>query len=155
MLRLALLLLATLSVGCAEALFSIDSFRSHDAYTAASLEEFAAIKAERPVTKADVLATLGPPIHVIGQDAGEIFVYRRLARDTRTINLNPSMVRVGIALPPIPLYFDSDTSGRDDTLMVFFDAEGRMRGESINLGIGDTRQSEAALVGEGVQELLK
>jgi hypothetical protein len=153
--RLALLLLVTLSVGCAEALFSIDSFRSHEAYTEASLRAFAEVKAEGPVTKADVLATLGPPIHVIGQDAGEIFVYRRLARDTRTINLNPSMVRVGIALPPIPIYFDSDTSGRDDTLMVFFDSEGRMRGESINLGVGDTRQSGAALVGEGVQELLK
>jgi hypothetical protein len=153
--RIALLVVAMLSAGCAEAIFSVDSYRTHNAYTRASLGEFAAVRAEGPVTKADVLATLGPPIHVIGQDVGEIFVYRRLARDTRTINLNPAMVTVFISLPSIPIYFDSDTSGRDDTLMVFFDSEGRMQGESVNLGIGDTRQSGAALVGEGVQELLK
>ena len=155
MTRVALLLVAVLSSGCADAIFSIDSYRTHDAYTEASLEAFREVMRERPVTKADVLATLGPPIHVIGQDAGEIFVYRRLARDTRTINLNPAMVSVPVSLPPIPVYFDSETSGRNDTLMVFFDSQGRMQGESVNLGVGDTRQSGAALVGEGVQELLK
>ena len=113
------------------------------------------MRADRPVTKADVLATLGPPIHVIGQDKGEIFVYRRLARDTRTVNLNPSMVSVPVALPPVPVYFDSQTSGRDDTLMVFFDSDGRIQGESIRLGVGDTDQSGAALVGQGVQDLLR
>ena len=153
--RIALLLVATLSTGCADAIFSLDSYRTHDAYTEASLEAFAKMRADQPVTKADVLATLGPPIHVIGQDAGEIFVYRRLARDTRTINLNPSMVSIPVSLPPVPVYFNSETSGRDDTLMVFFDSQGRMRGESVNLGIGDTGQSGAALVGQGVQELLK
>jgi hypothetical protein len=92
---------------------------------------------------------------VIGQDAGEIFVYRRLARDTRIINLNPGMVSVPISLPSVPLFFDSETSGRDDTLMVFFDPDGLMQGASINLGIGDTGQSGAAFVGQGVQELLR
>jgi hypothetical protein len=153
--RVALLLVAALSVGCAEAIFSLDSFRTHDAYTEASLEAFVEMRDDRPVTKADVLTTLGPPIHVIGQDKGEIFVYRRLARDTRTINLNPSMVSITFALPPVPLYFDSQTSGRDDTLMVFFDSEGRLQGESVNLGVGETGQSGAAFVGHGVQELLK
>jgi hypothetical protein len=155
MLRIALLAVTMLSIGCAEAIFSIDSYRTHNAYTEASFAEFTAARAEGRVTKADVLATLGPPIHVIGQDAGEIFVYRRLARDTRTLNLNPAMVTVFISLPSIPIYFNSDTSGRDDTLMVFFDSEGQMQGESVNLGVGDTRQSGAAFVGEGVQELLK
>jgi hypothetical protein len=154
-LRLALLLAAALLAGCAEALFSIDSYRSHDAYTEASLRAFRERKAGGQVTKADLLATLGPPIRVIGEDTGEVFVYRRLARDNRTINLNPGMVRVGIPAPPLPIYFDSETSGRDDTLMVFFDSEGRMRGESVNLGIAETRQSGAALVGEGAQELLR
>jgi hypothetical protein len=153
--RIALLLAATLSTGCAEALFSIDTYRTHDAYTEASLREFAAASAEGPITKAGVLATLGPPIYVIGQDTGEIFVYRRLARDNRTINLNPAMVSVPISLPPIPIYFNSDTSGRDDTLMVFFDSEGWMQGASINLGIADTGGSEPALVGEETQELLE
>jgi hypothetical protein len=155
MIRTALLLVSTLSIGCAEAIFSIDSSRTHDAYTEASLNEFVRMSVEGPVSKADVLATLGPPIHVIGQEAGEIFVYQRLARDTRTINLDPSTISVFISLPSIPIYFDSDTSGRHDTLMVFFDSQGRMQGEGVNLGIGDTRQSGAALVGQGVQELLK
>jgi hypothetical protein len=154
-LRVALLLAAALLAGCAEAIFSIDSYRSHDAYTEASLRAFMDRKAGGPVTKADVLATLGPPIRVIGEDTGEVFVYRRLARDNRTIDLNPGMVKVFISLPSVPIYFDSETSGRDDTLMVFFDSKGRLQGESVNLGIGETRQSGAALVGEGVQELLR
>jgi hypothetical protein len=155
MIRIALVLVAALSVGCAEALFSIDSYRTHDAYTEAFLNDFVKMSVEGPVSKADVLATLGPPSHVIGQDAGEIFVYQRLARDTRIINLDPSTISVFISLPSIPIYFDSQTSGRHDTLMVFFDSQGRMQGESVNLGIGDTRQSGAALVGQGVQDLLK
>ena len=155
MIRIALLLIAALSVGCAEAIFSLDSHRTHDAYTETSLDEFAKLRAAGPVSKAEVLATLGPPIQVIGQDTGEVFVYRRLARDTRTINLNPAMVTVWISLPSIPIYFNRNTSGRDDTLMVFFDSQGQVRGEGFNLGIQDTGQSGAAFVGEGVQELLK
>lgn len=153
--RIALLMAAVLSSGCADAIFSIDSFRSHEAYTDASLEAFRSALSRGELTKADVLATLGPPIRVIAQDAGDIFVYLRLARDTRTVNLDPGMVSVPISLPSVPLYFNRETSGRDDTLMVFFDSEGRMQGHSINLGVEDTRQSGAALLGEGVQELLE
>jgi len=158
MIRIAFLLIAALLAGCAEAIFSLDSHRTHNAYTEASLEEFIKLRDTGPVNKAEVLATLGPPIQVIGRDTGEIFVYRRLARDTRTINLNPSMVNLFIpAVPavPIPIYFDSQTSGRDDTLMVFFDSQGRVQAEGFNLGIGETGQSGAALIGEGVQELLR
>ena len=156
MMRIALLLLAALSAGCAEAIFSLESHRTHNAYTEASLEEFIKLRATGPVSKAEVLATLGPPIQVIGRDTGEIFVYRRLARDTRTINLNPSMVNYFVGpTPPIPLYFDSQTSGRNDTLMVFFDSQGTAQGEGFNLGIGETGQSGAALIGEGVWELLR
>ena len=152
---MALLLIAALSVGCAEAIFSLDSHRTHDAYTEASIGEFAKLRAAGPVSKAEVLATLGPPIQVIGQDTGEVFVYRRLARDTSTLNINPSMVNLFGPAPPIPIYFDSRTSGRDDTLMVFFDSQGWVQREGVNLGIGDTGQSGAALVGQGMQELLK
>jgi hypothetical protein len=155
MIRIALLLIAALLAGCAEAIFSIDSHRTHDAYTEASLDEFVKLRAAGPVSKAEVLATLGPPIHVIGQDTGEVFVYRRLARDTRTINLNPAMISLFGPTVPIPIYFNSQTSGRDDTLMVFFDSQGRVQGEGFNLGIEDTGQSGAALVGQGVQELLR
>ena len=155
MFRIALLLIAALLAGCAEAIFSIDSHRTHDAYTEASLDEFIKLRTAGPVSKAEVLATLGPPIHVIGQDTGEVFVYRRLARDTRTINLNPAMVNLFGPTVPIPIYYDSQTSGRDDTLMVFFDSQGRVQGEGFNLGIQETGQSGAAFIGEGVWELLK
>ncbi len=155
MIRLALLLGAALSTGCAEAIFSIGSYRTHDAYTEASLGEFVKLQAEGPVFKADVLATLGPPIDVISQDAGEIFVYRRQARDTRTINVNPSIVGLFGPTPPIPIYFVSETSGRDDTLMVFFDSQGQLRGDCVNLGIANTRRSEAARGGEGARERLE
>jgi hypothetical protein len=155
MIRIALLLLAALSVGCADAIFSLDSHRTHEAYTEASLDEYVKLRAAGPVGKAEVLATLGPPLQVIGRDTGEIFVYRRLARDTRTLNLNPSMVNYFAPTPPIPIYFDSQTSGRDDTLMVFFDSQGKVQGEGFNLGIGETGQSGAALIGEGVWGLFR
>ena len=155
MIRIALLLIAALLAGCAEAIFSIDSHRTHDAYTETSLGEFVKLRSAGPVSKAEVLATLGPPIQVIGQDTGEVFVYRRLARDTRTINLNPAMVNLFGPTVPIPIYYDSQTSGRDDTLMVFFDSQGRVQGEGFNLGIQETGQSGAAFIGEGVWELLK
>jgi hypothetical protein len=155
MIRIALLLMAALLAGCAEAIFSIDSHRTHDAYTEASIDEFIKLRTAGPVSKAEVLATLGPPIQVIGQDTGEVFVYRRLARDTRTINLNPAMVNLFGPTVPIPIYYDRQTSGRDDTLMVFFDSQGRVQGEGFNLGIQETGQSGAAFIGEGVWELLK
>ncbi len=151
----ALVLVAMLASGCAEAIFSIVSFRSHQAYSDASLASFRELLGNgRPVTKPDVLATLGPPIQVIGQDAGEVFVYRRVARDTSVINLNPAMITF-ITAPPVPLYFGSDTSGRDDTLMVFFDRDGRLRDQGQRLGIEETGRSPAAFLGEGVQELIK
>ena len=155
MVRIGILLIAALLAGCAEAIFSLESHRTHDAYTEASLKEFVRLRDTGPVSKAEVLATLGPPIQVIGQDTGEVFVYRRLARDTSTINLNPSMVTLFGPALPIPIYFDSRTSGRDDTLMVFFDSQGQVQGEGFNLGIEDTGQSGAAFVGQGMQELLK
>jgi len=152
---LALLLAALLASGCAEAIFSIVSFRSHEAYSDASLMRFRELMgAGVAVTKSDVLATLGPPIEVIGQDEGEVFVYRRLARDTNVINLNPAMISF-VTAPPLPIYYGSDSSGRDDTLMVFFDREGRLRNAGERLGIGETDRSRAAYLGEGVQGLIK
>ena len=136
-LRLLLVWLAVLAVGCGGALYSRVSSRSHDAYGPGSLESFRGVQLGRVVSKADVLATLGPPIHVIGQADGEIFVYRRVARNTSVINLNPGAVSGLGAAPGIPLYLRSKTSGRDDTLMIFFDEEGRMRGESARHDVGD------------------
>ena len=59
------------------------------------------------------------------------------------------------AAPPIPIYYGSDSSGRNDTLMVFFDRDGKLRDAGQRLGIGETDRSRAALLGEGVQGLIK
>ena len=141
--RMLVALLAALLLGCGGALFSRESSRSHDAYTAASLESFRRAQADRLLSKADVLATLGPPIHVIGQADGEIFVYRRVVTDTNAINLNPGVVSGLAPAPAIPLYLRSRTSGRDDTLMIFFNAHGQVRGESARHEVGG-RMPEAS-----------
>jgi hypothetical protein len=135
--RMLVALLAVLLLGCGGALYSRESSRSHDAYTAASLESFRRAQADGLLSKADVLATLGPPIRVIGQEDGEIFVYRRVVTDTNAINLNPGVVSGLAPAPAIPLYLRSRTSGRDDTLMIFFDAHGQVRGESARHEVGD------------------
>ncbi len=154
---LGLVLCALLGSGCGQALFSIVSFRSHDAYTDVALARFYELIAATggKVSKPEVLFTLGPPIQVVGQDEGEIFIYRRLARDTSIINLNPSMISFVGPLPPIPIYFASDRSGRDDTLMIFFDREGRLANQGLRLGVGEDGHSRAARMGEGVQEVIK
>lgn len=140
----ALGLLATL--GCSEAILSFQSHRTHDAYTDASLARFQEASAQRTLEKGDVLATLGPPILAIPQDDGDIFVYRRFARETRILNVNPSFVSYFGPAPPIPLYFNSHTTGRDDLLMVFFDAEGRMRGAGARYDVeGDRPRFESPL----------
>jgi hypothetical protein len=129
-LRIALASLALLVAGCAEALYTSTSFRSHDAYTDADYARYQDALDSPPLGKAEVLATLGPPLQVIRQESGDVFVYRRQAVDVSIINLNPGMVSVFGPTVPVPLYFDSTTSGRSDTLMVFFDAHGRMQGDS-------------------------
>jgi hypothetical protein len=113
------------------------SYRSHQAYTDEGLAGYRALRARGSVGKADVLSTLGPPLEVIGQESGEAFVYRRRALDTNVVNLNPSMVSGLGPTVPVPLYFGSFTRGRDDVLMLFFDAEGRLRGDGLRLGVGD------------------
>ena len=122
------------SDSASEAIFSMVSFRNHNAHTDASFVSYQRIQTQGVVTKVDVLATLGPPLHVIGQADGDIFVYRRVASDTRIVDLNPSMVSFVTALP-VPIYFNSNTSGRDDMLMVFFDAEGRARSEGARYAV--------------------
>ncbi len=121
-----LLLAATLATGCSRAIVSWTRFRSHDAYTDYAYESYRERRASGPMSKQDVLATLGPPIEILAQESGDVFVYRRRARDTRTLNLNPSFISFLAAAPPIPVYYRSATSGFSDTLMVFFDGEGRV-----------------------------
>ncbi len=132
------LLVSLLLTGCAEALFSRVSMQSHAAYTDADFAAFLAIRRIGTTRKGEVLATLGPPIQVLPQDRGDIFVYRRRARETNVVNLNPSMVSGFGPTVPIPIYFRSATTGREDTLMIFFDAEGRLRGQSLMRNIDES-----------------
>lgn len=129
-LRLALASLALLGIGCAEAIYSRSSFRSHDAYTDADYARYQDALGSQPLSKADVLATLGPPLQVVYQESGDVFVYRRRALDVSVVNLNPGMISGFGPTLPIPIYFNSETSGRNDTLMVFFDENGLMQGDS-------------------------
>lgn len=140
-------MIASLTAGCSEAIFSMVSFRNHYAYSDAAFVEYQMIQQKQgEVTKADVLATLGPPIHVIGQSEGDIFVYRRKAVDTRSIDINPSMVSFSV---PIPIFFGSRTSGRDDTLMLFFDAEGHVRGEASRFDVEEPKPTASEIYEDG------
>ena len=141
---IALGIVSLLATGCAEALFSRVSIQSHAAYTDADFAEFLAIREIGSTRKGQVLATLGPPIQVLAQDTGDVFVYRRHARDTNVVNLNPSMVSGFGPTVPIPIYFRSSTTGREDTLMLFFDAEGRLRGQSLLRGIEEGEPAAGA-----------
>ncbi|MGI9431925.1 MAG: hypothetical protein ACR2PQ_06915 [Myxococcota bacterium] len=131
----ALGIAAALLLGCSEALVARSSYRSHESFTDESLARFERAGEAGVLSKAQVLASLGPPSHTIGQPDGEIFVYRREALDRWVIELNPAFVPTGIPTPPIPLYFGSFTRGRDDTLMVFFDRDGHLRGRGVKLTI--------------------
>jgi hypothetical protein len=133
--RVCAVVLMSLAVGCSEALVSRSSYRSHESFTDESLARFEREAEVRPLSKGEVLESLGPPTHTIGQPDGEIFVYRREAIDRWIVELNPAFVQIGVPTPPIPLYFGSVTRGRDDTLMVFFDREGRVRARSAKLSI--------------------
>jgi len=122
---LALPLLLALTA-CSEAIVSRMTYRSHAAYTDEAHERFEQSQQDGPIRKPEVLATLGPPILVIPQPEGDLFVYRREALDTTIIHLNPAFISYFGTMPPIPLYFGSFTRGRVDVLMVFFDTLGNL-----------------------------
>ena len=130
-----LILISLALFGCAPTLVSITSFRSSQAPPSVSIEDLESASGGGTLRKANVLDLLGPPLHVIGQGNGEIFVYRRLARDSRTITLNPAYVAP--TAPSVPVYSHMNVSGRADLLMVFFDTQGRVRALSSYRGVGD------------------
>jgi hypothetical protein len=130
--RLALWLLVPIALGCNQALVSVLSSQTHAAYTDEAFAELEAAKAQGSLTKAEVLATLGPPIRVIDESDGDVFVYRRLDQGTRTVNVNLSLASYFFPAPPFPIYFWSATKIRNDTLMIFFDPSGRVRGDGLH-----------------------
>ena len=130
-----LLLASLVAIGCAPSLFSSTSFRSDHAPPPLSMAELEAMSGAGPLRKATVLEVLGPPLYVIGQGDGEIFVYRRVARDSETLTLNPAYLTP--VAPSIPVFSRKEVSGRDDVLMVFFDEQGEVRSMSAHRAVGD------------------
>lgn len=136
MIRLLLVVLVSGSLtGCAEALFSRVTMRTHAAYSDRDFARFGETCKEGSSRKSDIMAVLGPPNQVLAQDRGDVFVYRRSASDTNVVNLNPSMVSGFGPTVPVPIYFRSNRSGREDSLMLFFDEQGVFVGESLVQGI--------------------
>lgn len=135
--------------GCGPALITVTSYRGHLAIDRAGLESLERLLGRDGSGKADVMAALGPPVSILGQDDGEIFVYRRVARDTNSINLNPAYVVP--SAPSIPLYVDTDVSNRDDLLMVFFDERGTLRAASLRNSIAEGYGSRAATLSESIR----
>ena len=129
------LLLAALLVGCADAIYTRTRHRSHEAYTEQSYAAFRQLQATGDaVTKAQVLGSLGPPLEVIRQAEGEVFVYRRVGRNVDVLDLNPGQVS-GLTPVDVPIFYQAWIEDRDDTLMIFFDAEGKMVGEGQRLAV--------------------
>jgi len=128
-------LLAASLAGCAPSLFAWTSFRGDHAPPFLSLSDLQDLNDGEPLYKATILEFLGPPVHVIGQGDGEIFVYRRVAKDSSTMTLDPAYVVP--ATPSFPLFSRRKVSGRDDVLMVFFDTEGAVRSMSAHHAVGD------------------
>ncbi len=147
--RVVALLAGVLLAGCGPALWSVTSYRGHRALDAAALETLERMVARDEASKGSVLTALGPPVSVLGQDDGEIFVYLHTARDTSMLNLNPGYVVP--AAPSVPLYHNTDVSGRHDLLMIFFDADGKLRGASVRHAISDVEGSRAATLSEGIR----
>ncbi len=144
-----MVLLVLILTGCSPAIFTLTSYRGHTALDEKSLRRLADLADGGNLSKPQVLVTLGPPVTVIGQDDGDIFVYRRIARDTSTLQLNPGYLVP--SAPSVPLWSNADVSGRDDLLMVFFDGSGEVRGVSFRQRVGEVEGSRAATLGEEVR----
>jgi hypothetical protein len=135
MTRVWLALLAAGLAACAPARVAVRSDRGHAALDVGALATLAELVEREAADKASVLSMLGPPIGVVGQGNGEVFVYRHVARDANEVNLNPGYLIP--SAPSLPLYVGRGVSGRDDVLMVFFDAEGLVVGASMRRDVED------------------
>ena len=131
-----------LLAACAPTLVAVRSYRGHGALDDEALAALSELAESGGLTKAAVLSRLGPPLSTLGQGGGDIFVYRHVARDTSEINLNPSYVVP--AVPPVSLYVNSEVSGRDDLLMIFFGEDGEVIGASMRQSVRDVSGSRAA-----------
>lgn len=146
----AALLGALLLSACAPALWGVRTYRGYRAIDDTALTTLSELAEASALTKAGVLSVLGPPVSIVEEDRGDIFVYRHVARDTSEINLNPGYLVPSV--PSVPLYVDNDVSGRDDLLMIFFGEDGALTGASLRQSVRDVSGSRAASQSERVRE---
>lgn len=73
-------------------------------------------------SKASVLASHGPPLEVLPLPNGDLFVYRVRRVDQRIWNVDTRQ----LSPLAVPLYVDALGERRDDSLMVFFDRQGKV-----------------------------
>ena len=147
---IAALLCPLLLVACAPTLWAVRSYRGYRAIDDTALTTLSQLAEASALTKSGVLSVLGPPVSIVEEDGGDIFVYRHVARDTSEINLNPGYVVPWV--PSVPLYVDNDVSGRDDLLMIFFGEDGALTGASFRQSVRDVSGSRAASQSEMVRE---
>ena len=140
-------LLLVFLAGCSTYLLDISSSRTERSLGSSSEGALGEIESGTP--KGEILARLGPPVQVIEQPDGEVFVYRRRARDTSILNINPSGFVAGA--PAFSVLYDAEVSNRDDVLMVSFDRDGAVRGVSRREDVDRTDTSRSALLGERVE----
>ena len=145
--RFVLLAILLATSACGPTLIALESYQALDEVGSPGAGNIERLASDESLTKPDVLALLGPPVSVIGQPDGDVFVYRRVARDRSSLNLNPAYV-VPVA-PPVPVYTDVDVTGRDDLLLLFFDVKGQVRGASLRHSIG------VGTEGPGLHEVLR
>lgn len=72
--------------------------------------------------KARVIELLGPPGEVLPHADGDVFTWRLRHIDLELLQLNAGLV----TSVPVPLWVRSDARRLDDTVMVFFDRDGRV-----------------------------
>jgi hypothetical protein len=146
------LLALLLGTGCSTTVVEVTIARTDVGYTMQSPEVIDRLTQGEPRSKSEVLAQFGPPVTLIPQARGDVFVYRCQALDTQTINLNPALIT---RIPSPSLYTNADSSRRDDLLMIFFDEHGQSYGAAYSNGRLNTQDSRAAKVGQAFEGLTK
>lgn len=84
------------------------------------IEEASALVAGE-ATKAEVLARLGPPDGIVRQFDGDIFVYRRVRRNTATFRISEPVVT------NLEIFEWTRSEQRHDSIVILFDPDGMVK----------------------------
>jgi outer membrane protein assembly factor BamE (lipoprotein component of BamABCDE complex) len=91
-------------------------------------EDAATLLVAGETTKAQVLASFGPPDVIVRQLDGDVFVYRYLRRNTNTLTLEEPVVT------NFTFFSYTRSSEKDDRLSILFDASGVVRSFGLRHG---------------------